>query len=206
MVQTERLSRTAHTSSLNSTLSPVRHRGQDGAVTPPHCPTDQKVVTEELGQLHADDVLIQGQQVEGPFITGDICVRDRDREQLCSPGHEEPQESQQPQNKACGASDRMGGRILSCLLKQKRGTDAVWAHICLQASSQPQENPCSLPTFLSLPTQGSQCWELTVILWCQLPRASIAAPLTTKDPLFLQHHLASIELQGKGRPSGPGRL
>lgn len=83
----------------------------------------------------------------------------------------------------------------------------LWqAHICPQAGSEPQENPCSLPTFLSLPTWGSQHWDLTGILRCQLPRASSAAPLTTKDPLFLQHHLASIELEGKGRRSGPGRL
>lgn len=37
-----------------------------------HCPTDQEVVAEELGQLHADDVFVQREQVEGPFITGDI--------------------------------------------------------------------------------------------------------------------------------------
>lgn len=175
---------------------------------PLQCPTDQKVVTEELGQLHADDVFIQGQQVEGPFIAGDICVWDRDRGQLRSPGQEEPQESQQPQNRACGAPDRMGGRTLSPLLSSgRREGPMLWqAHICPQASSQPQENLYSLPTFLSLPTRGSQHWDLTGILRCQLPRASSAAPLTTKDPLFLQHHLASIELEGKGRRSGPGRL
>lgn len=206
-VWAEGLSRTSHTSSPNSTLSPVpvRHREQDGLSPPLQCPTDQKVVAEELGQLHADDVFIQGQQVEGPFIAGDICVWDRDRGQLRSPGQKEPQESQQPQNRACGAPDRMGGRTLSPLLRQKRGANAV-AGTHLPTSQQPASREPVFPAHLSLPTRGSQHWDLTGILRCQLPRASSAAPLTTKDPLFLQHHLASIELEGKGRCSGPGRL
>lgn len=35
-------------------------------------PTDQEIVPEELRQLHTDDIFIQGKQVEGPLITGDI--------------------------------------------------------------------------------------------------------------------------------------
>lgn len=154
-VWAEGLSRTSHTSSPNSTLSPVpvRHREQDGLSPPLQCPTDQKVVAEELGQLHADDVFIQGQQVEGPFIAGDICVWDRDRGHLRSPGQEEPQESQQPQNRACGAPDRMGGRTLSPLLRQKRGANAV-AGTHLPTSQQPASREPVFPAHLPVPAHA----------------------------------------------------
>lgn len=34
--------------------------------------TDQEIVPKELRQLHADDVVVQGEQVEGPLVPSHI--------------------------------------------------------------------------------------------------------------------------------------
>lgn len=34
--------------------------------------TNQKIIPEELWQLHADDIIIQREEGEGPLIPGDI--------------------------------------------------------------------------------------------------------------------------------------
>lgn len=121
---------------------------------PLQCPTDQKVVTEELRQLHADDVFIQGQQVEGPFIAGDICVWDRDRGQLRSPGQEEPQESAAPKQGLWSfRQDGWQDPLSSPLLRQKRGANAV-AGTHLPTSRQPASREPVFPAHLPVPAHA----------------------------------------------------
>lgn len=100
------------------------------------------------------------------------------------------------------------------LSSQRQGRDAnAVACTHLPAGREPGSRELVLPAHGPVPAstgipvlgfnRGSTASEL--------PRArprggegvGITAPLTTKDSLFLQHHLASIKLEEKERPSGP---